>query len=130
MSVKRKCVCCDKEYDYCPNCAQKDQPAWMVTFCCEGCKDLFNIVSAYNAKRIGKAAVQSYVAEHDVNNTKFTGPVKKVLDEVGVKIELKKDVSDATSESRSIWENPKKDNDNTHRSRSRSIKRRHRQFGY
>jgi len=84
MAVKRKCVCCGKEYEYCPTCAKKDQPQWMVTFCSEPCKELFNIVSAYNMKRVGKAAVQKYVAEHPTTG-KYTEPIQKVLDEaVGI----------------------------------------------
>ena len=127
MSVKRKCVCCDKEYDYCPNCAQKDQPPWMVSFCCEGCKELFNIVSAYNAKRIGKAAVQSYAAEHAINDKKLTDPVKKVLDEVGVKIEIANDVPTRELSKKSPVEVSGVDAEYyNHRSRSRLKKRRHR----
>ena len=99
----------------------------MVTFCCEGCKDLFNIVSAYNAKRIGKAAVQSYVADHAINNKKFTGPVKKVLDEVGVTIELRKDVPQEAVMQSTSWEMPSKEDGYT---RSRSKKRKHRFLGY
>ena len=83
MSVIRKCVCCDKEYEFCPSCKKKDQPAWMVSFCSEPCKGLFNIVSAYNAKRVGKGTVQAYIAEHKITDlTKYTEPVKRVLEEV------------------------------------------------
>lgn len=83
MSVMRKCVCCGKEYEFCPSCKKKDQPAWMVSFCSEACKGLFNIVSAYNAKRIGKVAAQAYIAEHKITEvTKYTGPVKKALEEI------------------------------------------------
>ena len=82
MSVVRKCVCCDKEYEFCPSCKKKDQPAWMVSFCSEPCKGLFNVISAYNAKRIGKGAVQAYIAEHKITDfTKYTPSIKKVLEE-------------------------------------------------
>ena len=78
----RKCVCCGKEYDYCPGCHKKDQPGWMVTFCSESCKDLFNIVSAYNVKRIDKAAVRKYVVGHNMDTSKYLEPIQKVLNEV------------------------------------------------
>lgn len=94
MSVIRKCVCCGKEYEFCPGCPRKDQPAWMVTFCSEPCKELFNIVTAYNTKRISKADVKKYVTEHKLDASKFTGPVKKVLDEVVVE-EVVKDATPA-----------------------------------
>ena len=78
----RKCVCCGKEYDYCPSCHKKDQPGWMTTFCSEPCKELFNIVAAYNVKRVDKSAVRRYVAEHKIDETKYLGAIKKVLEEV------------------------------------------------
>jgi hypothetical protein len=91
MSVIRRCVCCNKEYEYCPGCPKKDQPGWMVTFCSKPCKELFNIVTAYNTKRINKAAVKKYADEHNLDSKKFTGPVRKVLEEVKG-VEVKKEV--------------------------------------
>ena len=83
MAIKRKCVCCGKEYEFCPNCMKKADPAWMTTFDSEVCKDLFNIVSAYNMKKVGKVRVQAFLAEHNITDfNKFTEPIKKVLEEV------------------------------------------------
>lgn len=92
MSVKRKCVCCGKEYDYCPSCPKNDQPGWMVTFCSEPCKDLFNIISAFNSRRIGKDAVNKYMAEHNIDSNKYVGSVKEVLDSAK-EVEKKADVT-------------------------------------
>ena len=72
MSVMRKCVCCGKEYEFCPNCGKKSQPLWMVSFCSETCKDLFNLVSAYNIGRVGKVAVQTFVTEHNITGTDYS----------------------------------------------------------
>lgn len=110
MAVLRKCVCCGKEYEYCPNCGKNSKPAWMVTFCGEDCKELFNIVSAYNMKLVSKAKVQAFVAEHGITDfQKFEGPIRKVLEEASVAVvnqEPAKEpqkVSAVISES--IWEN-------------------------
>ena len=82
MAVMRKCVCCGKEYKYCPNCARKNsQPLWKMTFCSETCQELFNIVSAYNSGRVGKAELQSFIAEHDMD-TNYKEPIQKVLNEI------------------------------------------------
>ena len=81
MSVMRKCVCCGKEYDYCPACPKTSQPGWMATFCSEPCKELFNIVSAYNTKRIGKDSVRKFMSEHKIEIDKYLPPVQKVLNE-------------------------------------------------
>ncbi len=78
----RKCVCCGKEYDYCPNCHKNNQPGWMTTFCSQPCKELFNVVSAYNVKRVDKAAVRKFINEHKIDESKYLNPIKKVLDEV------------------------------------------------
>ena len=85
MSVMRKCVCCGKEYEFCPNCGKKSQPLWMVSFCSETCKDLFNLVSAYNIGRVGKVAVQTFVTEHNITGTDYSEPIRKVLAQVEVK---------------------------------------------
>ena len=82
MAVVRKCVCCGKEYEYCPSCPKKDHPGWMVTFCCEECKELFNIISAYNTKRISKEAVREYMSEHKIDVEKYLDSVKKVFNEI------------------------------------------------
>ncbi len=85
MSVLRKCVCCGKEYEYCPNCGKKSQPLWMVSFCSETCKDLFNLVSAYNINRVGKVAVQTFVTEHNITGTDYSEPIRKVLAQIEIK---------------------------------------------
>ena len=135
MSVIRKCVCCGKEYDYCPNCAKKEQPSWMFAYCSEGCKELFNIVSAYNSKRIGKPAVQAYVKGHAITPDKYVDSVKRVLNEVSEvpTYEQRKEVR--------VEERPveKKENaprvstpvnNNENRNWSRNRRRKNRNFGY
>lgn len=83
MAVVRKCVCCGREYDYCPNCEKKSQPAWKVSFCNETCKELFNVLSAYNTKRVDKSVVKSFIADHGISNIeKYTAPIQEVLSEV------------------------------------------------
>lgn len=123
MAVKRKCVCCGKEYDYCPNCAKKDQPAWMVTFCNETCKELFNVVSAYNMKRLGKEKVQAFIAEHNITDSHYSEPIEKVLREVGTTPTVEK----------FSYEEPKLSGssaDEEYRSNRRSRRKRHKFFGY
>ena len=139
MSVLRKCVCCGKEYDYCPACPKKDQPGWMATFCSEPCKELFNIVSAYNTKRIGKDAVRKFVIEHKVDVSKYLAPVQKVLNEANEEPKVEKPLEDTkvvrpiTRTSKLTSEDTKSDSSSTpgstydHRAR-RNKKRRTRQL--
>jgi len=54
----------------------------MVTFCSVECKELFNVISAYNVKRVGKSAVQKFIADHKIQNTsRYTESIRKVLEE-------------------------------------------------
>ena len=82
MGVKRKCICCGKTYDYCPNCDKGNNKLWMVTFDTELCKELFNEVSLYNVKRASKEDVQAFVARKGITNfSAFEEPIRKVLEE-------------------------------------------------
>lgn len=82
MASKRKCVCCGKTYEYCPNCEKKNNEPWMVTFDTRLCKDLFNEVSLYNVKRIGKKHVQDFVKSNGITDFSiYEEPIRKVLQE-------------------------------------------------
>lgn len=133
MSVMRKCVCCGKEYEFCPNCGKKSQPLWMVSFCSETCKDLFNLVSAYNIGRVGKVAVQTFVTEHNITGTDYSEPIRKVLAQVEVKaVAPKKEmpkVEPKEPEKEVATTEAQPDSGAFARSR-RAKKRRHKQFGY
>lgn len=86
MAATRKCVCCGKTYKYCPACAKKDQPFWMLTFCGEQCKDLFNIVAAYNTGRVNEEEVLEFVADHNITDIKkYTMPIRKPLEALMVR---------------------------------------------
>ncbi len=52
---QRKCICCGEEYSYCPTCwDDRLKPAWMVEFCCEDCKELWETASKFNMDLISK----------------------------------------------------------------------------
>lgn len=49
MARKRICLTCGRAYEYCPSCGgDKMRPRWMINWDTEACKEVFNIVSAYN----------------------------------------------------------------------------------
>lgn len=129
MAVIRRCVCCEKEYEYCPNCAKSNQPSWMVTFCCEECKDLFNLVSAYNVKRIGSDAVLDYIKMHHTAGKKYASSVQKVFDEVSSKKSLSHEIEEPVilKKEDAPLDEPRPERDYEHHSR-RNKKRRYRQY--
>jgi hypothetical protein len=106
----------------------------MVTFCGEDCKELFNIVSAYNMKLIGKAKVQAFVAEHGITDfQKFDDSIRKVLESAVVSVVAPKSVIEESTVSvnvpNPIREEPQ-EKDETNRSRLRSSLRRRRKHNF
>ena len=85
MAIKRKCICCGKEYEYCPNCHKELKPLWMASFDCETCKDLFNIVSAYNVGMVDKNKVKDFVRAKGLNTSGYSESIRKVLEDNPIK---------------------------------------------
>lgn len=58
----RKCVVCGKEYEFCPTCAETvDEPTWKLMFHNANCREIYNISTAYLAKKITKEeAIERY----------------------------------------------------------------------
>nr|DAZ03670.1 MAG TPA: DNA gyrase subunit A [Caudoviricetes sp.] len=49
----RTCSVCRKTYKYCLKCREYEYlPTWMFAFCSENCKDIYNITSDYEDKRV------------------------------------------------------------------------------
>lgn len=85
MAIKRTCKCCGKEYEYCPNCHKELKPLWMATFDCEVCKDLFNLVSAYNLGMVTKDKVKAFAREKGLDTSVYSEPIRKVLEDTPTK---------------------------------------------
>lgn len=50
-SLNRTCIICSTKYRYCPTCsADTKKPTWMILFCGDNCRDLYNILNDYNHK--------------------------------------------------------------------------------
>lgn len=56
MAAKRKCLCCNEKYSYCPNCNGPDRlkPTWYSSFCSETCKTLWETLSKYSMGFVDK----------------------------------------------------------------------------
>ena len=53
--LNRKCIICHKKYSYCPSCAaDSNKPTWMILFCSNNCRDLYNILNDYSHKLLTK----------------------------------------------------------------------------
>ena len=51
--VKRRCVMCAKEYEYCNSCGTAPQ-LWKNIFCSENCRDIYGVLNKYDGKLITK----------------------------------------------------------------------------
>ena len=53
--LNRICTICHKKYSYCPTCASDlNRPTWLAVFCCDNCKDLYNVINDYRYKSLTK----------------------------------------------------------------------------
>lgn len=49
----RTCSVCRKSYKYCPKCREYESlPTWMFAFCSKNCKDIYDVTSEYEDKRV------------------------------------------------------------------------------
>ena len=113
MAKERKCLCCGKTYEYCPNCGKASSP-WKIDFDTEECRDIFNIISAYNmgiAKEknvlaiIEKYSVTDFMKYKDSINAKLqemfsknNRNVKNVEIPVVEEVEVKEDAPETVEE--------------------------------
>lgn len=69
MAKNRICKCCKKEYEYCPVCKEYSTlPRWMTEFDTEKCKEVFNIVSAYNMGLADKEKVKLVLDRYNITD--------------------------------------------------------------
>ncbi len=77
---KRICYTCGAEYDYCPGCARSaGQPEWMLLWDNEECKDVFEILSAYNMGLADGKDVKEVLDNYGATPSKYTPKIRKQL---------------------------------------------------
>ena len=84
MSKKRECYLCGETYYYCPTCSNdKLKPAWMAEFHSESCKNIFDICTRFNMKRLTKAEAKAALKDCDMSNkAKFKDYVQRDLENI------------------------------------------------
>ena len=63
MAIKhRKCITWGSTYEYCPTCwADRLKPAFMVDFCCEDCKNLWETATKFNMSLLSKEEAKAEI---------------------------------------------------------------------
>lgn len=80
---ERKCKCCGKSYDYCPNCGKSSSKPWMFSFDTEVCKELFNAVSAYNMELIKEDGIRNIVNKYNITDfSVYKDDIKDLLTKI------------------------------------------------
>ena len=88
MSEIRECLICGNKYKYCPHC--NHDPSWKMIYDTEWCKQIGNVVSAYNMKMINKDKASSMlngIAIKDFSN--YKKEIAEVLQEIMTVSEVK-----------------------------------------
>ena len=81
MSKVRTCCVCGKSYKYCPTCSH--DPTWKMLYDSEKCKEISNVVSAYNMGILSKDKATTKLNDLQIDTTaKFAENIAKVLIEL------------------------------------------------
>ena len=82
--LNRTCGICRKKYSYCPSCAaDANKPTWLAIFCCENCRDLYNVINDYEYKHLTKKEALDKLNNLDLSNVEaLPGSLKQVFDEI------------------------------------------------
>ena len=85
MAEKRKCLCCGKTYEYCPNCGKSSTP-WKVNYDTESCKELFNVISAFNMNLVNEDKVKDVLTKYSITDYSiYTDKITKILNSIANK---------------------------------------------
>lgn len=83
MAEKRKCLCCEKEYEYCVKCGKSQNMPWKVNFDSEPCKELFNIVSAYNMNLVKEDRIKEVLDKYSITDySVYKKSIRDVLEKL------------------------------------------------
>lgn len=81
MAETRKCIICGTQYNYCPHCGK--DPSWKLMYDTEECRQVGNIVSAYNMKVMSKERAMNEINNLNIRDfEKFDEKISKVLTEI------------------------------------------------
>ena len=88
--VKRRCVMCAKEYEYCNSCNGAPQ-LWKNIFCSENCRDIYDVLNKYDGKLITKEEGIEKLKAFDLSVvSKFNDRFKALANELTPKKESAK----------------------------------------
>lgn len=103
--VKRKCICCGNEYEYCYHCGDKKKDSWKNNYDVESCRDVFNIITDYRGGYMTKEEATERLKELNLmNRATYIKDVADFVDEL-LKTPEKKEKTDFIKEDKPVIEN-------------------------
>lgn len=83
-NLNRTCCICKKKYSYCGSCAADYlKPTWMILFCGEDCRNLYNVLNDYSHKLLSKEEAFDKLKGLDLSSTNdLPWNFKEMLDEI------------------------------------------------
>ena len=65
----KTCICCNTKYTFCTRCDDFDfEPRWKAIFHDENCKNIFNLLTDFNAGLINKEKAIAELKKLDLSN--------------------------------------------------------------
>lgn len=80
----RKCIICQKEYKYCPSCAEhKNLPAWRILFHSEQCLNIYKIIVEFREGRMQAVeAAKELKALGMSNYDNYSEDIKTIINKI------------------------------------------------
>lgn len=83
MAKTRTCACCGKTYKYCPTCGKDIKKPWLAICDTEECREVLNIISAYNMGTVDKDRVKAVLDKYNVKDfSKYKKSISDKLNEL------------------------------------------------
>ena len=87
MAKQRTCPCCGKVYEYCPTCGKDTNKPWLAVTDSLECRELLNIISAYNMNLVSKDKVKDVLDKYNINDfSKYKKSISDKLNELFPKV--------------------------------------------
>lgn len=82
MKHNKKCCVCGDSYYYCTGCVNKS-PAYMVSFCCENCRSIYNAVAGFNMGDYTKEEAVELLKQCDLSKQEsFSKLMRESIDKI------------------------------------------------
>lgn len=115
-SKSRICVVCRDNYEYCNKCSRdSDKPLWMMTFCSDNCKSIYDIESDFEDGLISDIEAKEKLEKLDLSrkeyfNKSYKNSLDKIMKAKRTKKYIKKDATDVAEKDIVIPTNEVEDN--------------------